>query len=458
MAVCEHPVSYVNGTQVMVRGLRLAEALGYQRGANVRVADPSDSTNPIWAYTVENDEHATLVSRHPPPPNWIRRGVVIRIEVVPPAVENVRPHASDSAKTSSKPIALQGETSTEQIAVRAGQPTISRALGCQTLFDAYIFVDWGAKNGPYAPGAKSDSPWLAEGRWNIEDFQWEEERWFSTRRELVDHARCRLLRHIEKRRRVLVGFDFAYGYPDGFGEALGLSDTSWAGVWTELASPTNISGGRRAPPNTYAAADNQNNRFEVAAHLNERIGLGNGPFYGCPKGKVGRWLQQGRPAFPVNLSRNLRLQEFRATEKRLLNAAKRPLSTWWVLGGAAPTVGGQILTGIPAVRELRMAPLLQRYSKIWPFETGFNTPATKPDTPVVIHAEIWPGTQASRVDTFLSADRTLTRDQAQVRAMVAWAANEDASGRLAGWFGAPTALSPSALSACAQQEGWILGV
>lgn len=81
MPVREHAVSYRNGPQVMVSGLKLRE-LGYGRGAEVIVTDPSGNpANGTWRFVVANDEHATLVSRNPKPPAWIQPGVVIRIEV-----------------------------------------------------------------------------------------------------------------------------------------------------------------------------------------------------------------------------------------------------------------------------------------------------------------------------------------------------------------------------------------
>lgn len=84
MPFCEHDVSFRNGPQVMVAGLKLRD-LGYCRGAHVKVTDPSGNpANSMWQFMVANDEHATLVSRNPQPPAWIQPGVRIRIEVQPP--------------------------------------------------------------------------------------------------------------------------------------------------------------------------------------------------------------------------------------------------------------------------------------------------------------------------------------------------------------------------------------
>jgi hypothetical protein len=85
MSVYEHVVSHRNGPQIMVAGLSLRD-IGYCRGAHVKVTDPvGNPLNVSWCFVVANDEHATLVSRDPPPPPWIRPNVRIRIEVWPPA-------------------------------------------------------------------------------------------------------------------------------------------------------------------------------------------------------------------------------------------------------------------------------------------------------------------------------------------------------------------------------------
>ena len=85
MPVADHIVSFRNGSQIMVRGLALAQRLGYCRDAWVQVTDPTgNSDHEPWVFIVPNDEHSTLSCATPPPPEWIPRGVAIRIEVEPP--------------------------------------------------------------------------------------------------------------------------------------------------------------------------------------------------------------------------------------------------------------------------------------------------------------------------------------------------------------------------------------
>ena len=57
--------------------------------------------------------------------------------------------------------------------------------------------------------------------------------------------------------RVLMGFDFPFGYPAGFAARLGLSGPPWRAVWDEIA--------RLVSDDEH----NLNNRFDVAAALNE---------------------------------------------------------------------------------------------------------------------------------------------------------------------------------------------
>jgi len=98
MPVVDHLVSFRNGSQIMVRGLQLGERLGYCRNARVQVTDPTgNAANVPWAFVVPNDEHATLVSNNPAPPQWIQPGVRIRIDVQPPVVAITESAPSDVA-------------------------------------------------------------------------------------------------------------------------------------------------------------------------------------------------------------------------------------------------------------------------------------------------------------------------------------------------------------------------
>jgi hypothetical protein len=321
-----------------------------------------------------------------------------------------------------------------------------------TIFDAYVAVDWSARNGSSGVAPRRDAVWASEARWEGDALRWEEERYFPTRRGCIEHLVAALSRHLCAARKVLVGFDFPLGYPAGFARALGLERPSWRATWRLLRDPRAHL--RGAPENRYATADNRNDRFAVAAALNRAAGGDRavpGPFHGCPARHECAWLARRRPEFPFAARRRVALAYWRRAESRLRGDGRAPLSAWWVLGGGPPTVGGQALVGIPAVQEI--AERLRDRARVWPFETGFTAaPAGTRRGGRAVLAEIWPGLVAG---TLLAG---LVRDAAQVRAVAAWAAASDAGGALGALFDRPAALSAEELDACTDEEGWILGV
>jgi hypothetical protein len=292
-------------------------------------------------------------------------------------------------------------------------------------FDAYLMVDWSARNvrawGP-------DSLWFALLRWQGR------EAITSTHNCLVraDFASC--VEALLAERRVLVGFDFPLGYPRGFCSALGLSAPSgleWLKVWEELD--------RRIVDGT----DNANNRFEVAAALNAQIHGSFGPFFGRPAKTspgIARTLsgkQKGVFKFPVLASTGVELARQRVVDERADTA-----SSAWFLYGGANTVGSQALVGIPHVLKLRRS---ISQCQVWPFETG----ARLPETARVVLAEIYP----SRFHQRIALDDR-SNDERQVIAMARYFAKLDASDALAPLFQAPGREH----AAVQREEGWILGV
>ena len=135
------------------------------------------------------------------------------------------------------------------------------------LFDAYIFIDWSAANRATPRNPCADSVWMGQLVRHLS----QEETYHRTRTDCISRLLPLLLNHVAMGHRVLVGFDFPYGYPGGFCHALGLPSGphEWLGVWTELASRVTD------------CADNENNRFVVASTLNAIAGNGRcGPFWG----------------------------------------------------------------------------------------------------------------------------------------------------------------------------------
>ena len=318
-------------------------------------------------------------------------------------------------------------------------------------FDAYLMVDWSAKSGRHRASPSPDAPWVGEAEWHRTELRWRPEAYARSRAECVVHLRERLAAHRERGHRVLVGFDFSFGYPAGFAKALGLSGVAWRALWDEVARPTSP-GGWVAPDNVFAAPDNRNNRFAVASHLNRRAhahgGPRGGPLHGCPASEVTPWLPQARGTFPYAAPSGA-VAYWRRAEQAFKDQRLQPASSWWVLGGGAPTVGGQILTGLPVVRALRDDPSLGP-SRVWPFEGGFAAPLPTAG-PWTLYVEIWPGVVNAALPPLP------LRDQAQVHAMVAWAAGQDAAGTLEARLAPPPGLSSGELARCVSEEGWVLG-
>ncbi len=305
-----------------------------------------------------------------------------------------------------------------------------------SLFDAYIFVDWSAANRASPQRPSANAVWLGE---LIPCLRCQRETYHRTRSGGVLCVLSALEGHVKENRRVLVGFDFPYGYPCGSSRALGLpfGRQPWWEIWTQLAA------------RVQDAANNVNNRFVVAAELNAIAGVGHpGPFWGCPANAAGVNLQ---PRSPFNAGGGVQLPRLRIVETRLPRAQEA-----WKLFGAG-SVGSQALVGIPYVHRLRRQPELAEFSRVWPFETGF-TPSPSPDHgPFVLHAEIWPGVIEKRVQDLMNADCALIRDRAQVRAMCEWAAELDDRNKLGQLFSEPNGLGQREIETCVSEEGWILG-
>ena len=312
------------------------------------------------------------------------------------------------------------------------------------MFDAYIFIDWSAANGPSPVAKTKDSLWIGELTPAIAHSK---ETYHRTRQAGTGYVLALLQHHVREKRRVLVGFDFPYGYPHGLAQALGFKDNSnaWCNVWTTLH--VRITDNER----------NASNRFPVASDLNKIISNGgNGPFWCCRKHNVSDYLRTTEPNFPFNAAENIPLQRYRVCERRLRITEDRDIQATWRLFGQG-SVGSQALTGIPRLHYLRYHPALDRYSRVWPFETGFNPALFTQKGPFVLHAEIWPGIPevGVRVEEMLQNDPNMIKDRAQVRAMCQWAQQQDQLGTI---LNAPTRLDREQGMHCIAEEGWILGV
>lgn len=308
------------------------------------------------------------------------------------------------------------------------------------LFDLYLCIDWSGRGTPSPRRPAADALWIgqrgAEGEIS--------ETYHRTREACTEDLRQRLREHAAAGRRVLLGFDFSLGYPAGLATALGHAGAAapWLCVWRELARHIHDDGA------------NGNNRFEIAGALNRRVRGESeeatdtpcGPFWGCPPRRTVAGLAPRSPGFPYALNGVGALERWRLTDRRVRGVQE----AWKLLGTGS--VGSQALLGIPRLLQLREDPYLRAVSRVWPFETGFTARPVPERGPSILFTEIWPGLVRDRLDCTLAI-----KDQAQVRAVAAWAAEEDAGGRLGIWFDRPAGLAEPEIGAVEKEEGWILG-
>lgn len=274
------------------------------------------------------------------------------------------------------------------------------------LFSGYVAVDWSSKAGP-ARGA--DSIWIAvcddRGTVELENP--------ATRREAMDCIDTLLRKATMENRRLLCGFDFPFGYPEGTARMLTDHD-GWEAVWKRIAEVVED------------CPDNNNNRFDAAAELNAHF-CGDGPFWGNGLKRDIPGLPRRRPQFgwEENLPPRLRYAEREVPKAQEV----------WKLSGAG-SVGGQALTGIAALQELRRC----RSVQVWPFETLGEGRCH-------VLAEIYP----SLIEPCPGDD---VKDARQVRAVAEALQELDSIGELDQHLGAPGQMPACVIS----EEGLILGM
>ena len=306
------------------------------------------------------------------------------------------------------------------------QKTTVREDAPRVLFDAYLMVDWSARQ-KRATG--SDSIWFAllEHTSPSQTSLKAVLRNPATRSEARECLGEALVDLKRRGKRVLVGFDFPFGYPQGTALALGLQSRrrAWLNLWREFDGLV------------HDEPDNSNNRFSVADQLNQRVPT-DGPFWGKPNGNeydLLEHIRRKRPPYSDDLP------EKRLCEKRVPRA--QPV---WKLHGAG-SVGGQTLTGLPVLQALRSDERLQGDSRIWPFETGL----TNPGEVSIVFAEIYPSLLAHGFTP-------LIKDASQVLATALHFAALDEERTLAKAFEGDPELTRQERKYIEREEGWILGI
>ena len=296
-------------------------------------------------------------------------------------------------------------------------------------FDYFIAIDWSSRAKPSPLKPTKDAIWIGEGAADGRVSS----RYFRTREAAVVYVEKKLIRLIKRNQRVLVGWDFSFGYPQGLGAALKIKKKRpWKQIWKLLDRLI------------VDEADNYNNRFTVGAELNRRISLGSGPFWGVPAGQSGIFLGSKRDFnYPV-VNKHAVLKERRMVEERVPK-----MQPGWKLAYAG-SVGSQALLGIPRLFRLSFKhDQLRSNSFVWPFETKFTK--WMPAGACVVHAEIYPSMIPLKGKPKLP-------DRAQVRAYVGWLQQEQASGALADALAGPPDLSKKERKRVLRHEGWVLGI
>lgn len=298
------------------------------------------------------------------------------------------------------------------------------------LFNSYVMVDWSAASKP-ATGA--DSIWIGamtpDARMKL-TFKASNP---PTRAKAMEELEDILARCLKRGDRVLLGVDFPMGFPAGTAEALKLKGEPWRATRDFLLKEM------KDKP------DNSNNRFALAARMNRLMSGGPFPFWGCSKKdelttlSVKKSREHGKGDVP----------EFRATEDAALAAKKaRPQPVWKIAYAGA--IGGQTMTGIPAIERLREKfPAL----KIWPFEVPLDkVDEAALDGVRIVVAEVLPTLNATKQDV------SEIRDEAQIRSICEALAERDASGKLGALFAGEAKLKDSEKTRATSEEGWILGI
>jgi hypothetical protein len=299
------------------------------------------------------------------------------------------------------------------------------------LFDAYIIVDWSAAAKPVT-GA--NSIWVGvrarDARLKYTFKSANPRTRLEARNVITDLAQTLIARGDK----VLIGFDFALGYPSGTADAIGLDTINmppWRAMHEHLSNKVK------------EREDNSNTRFALAAGLNYAISKGPHPFWGAPKKSVASTLSMKKGDFSTEGS----LAEHRMCEAWIkANFKAYPKSVWQLLGAGA--VGSQAMLGIPTVSHLRAS--LAR-SAIWPFETGLQTltPELLENTDCVF-AEIYPST----IPVTPKPGEIL--DESQVKLLSERLESLDSAGELADSFGPPNSISDGEIHRITAEEGWIL--
>lgn len=288
------------------------------------------------------------------------------------------------------------------------------------VFDRYIAVDWSAANSPVTG---KDSIWIGEAVRTVSGIELRSSQNPRTRTAAMTVIEDMLLHALSRNERVMLGFDFVFGYPTGAAEALSRAP-GWRSLWRCLADLVTDD------------RDNRSNRFEVAARLNLELAEAGHHYWGHPHGREYVGLAATKPVGSYADIAELRIVE---------DWSKGPQPVWKLTG--AGSVGSQSMLGIARLERLRTDPRFFDHLSIWPFETGFELDLSRPITVV----EIYPSLIGP-------APGVVPKDRAQVEAAAARFAELDAADMLTDVLAAPPGLTEDQRRAILTEEGWIAGI
>jgi precorrin-8X/cobalt-precorrin-8 methylmutase len=291
------------------------------------------------------------------------------------------------------------------------------------IFDTHVIVDWSARSKPSPKRPSKDAIWFAVVRHGTPS----EPIYCRTRDEALTMLADFLAEEVVQNRRVLIGFDFPFGYPAGVARRICGSDCA-LDLWAWFADMV------------MDGPDNQSNRFDVAGQIN-RLYDGIGPFWGRPE----TW---DIPDVPPRAS--TRCGADHPPEHRLADARAKRAKTVWQLAYAG-SVGSQVILGLPALQRLRCDLRLAGRIAVWPFQTGLKCPDAQ-----VVMAEIYPSLLQAQAHAARRESEVL--DSAQVRVNAKAFSRLDRSGGLASLFAATDGLTAVERRTVEREEAWILGL
>lgn len=267
-------------------------------------------------------------------------------------------------------------------------------------WQSFVIVDWSSGNDRGARATK-DAIWIGAVLGGVE-----QEPLYRRNRQVAEaHLGALIETERSAGRKLVIGFDFPFGFPRGFVEQV-TGEPDPLSLWDWLDA--NLSD---APEN--------NSRFDLAGRLNALF-PGVGPF----------WFNGLKRDIPDLPRKGSDRRDHGMPERRKVEALARGTFSLWQMGGAG-AIGGQAITGMAALSRLR-----KRFPgeiAVWPFE--------RLDRPVAF-VEVWPSLIAKQV----AEENDPIKDRAQVRCL-ARALSRLSTGELERLLGVD-----------APEEGWIFGV